>query len=342
MNRRVELPLLEPLYSTYHYQGPCAAIAVNNPTIRNWYLNETTDLTCNRRFLNGLTTPEITVPYSSLWDCLYFEIIGVSSHFVGGYINRIIREMLDAGYYVVFDGIDDYYVEGKSWYKERHFNHDGLICGYDMDEKTYCLYSYDSKWLYRKFWTSQRSFNAGRIAMEKQGCYANFYAFKAKEYIIDFSPQTVYSKLKAYLDSDLEKYPFEGEANVYGIAVHAFIAEYVSRLYRADTPYERMDRRVFRLIWEHKKVMLERIELVQKSLGMNDAVSQRYALVVKDADKMRMLYASHHMKRRDSVLPLISKMLLKLMHDERKLLCQLVEKMERKLENESSVEISEK
>ena len=180
MNRRVELPLLEPLYSTYHYQGPCAAIAVNNPTIRNWYLNETTDLTCNRRFLNGLTTPEITVPYSSLWDCPYFEIIGVSSHFVGGYINRIIREMLDAGYYVVFDGIDDYYVEGKSWYKERHFNHDGLICGYDMDEKTYCLYSYDSKWLYRKFWTSQHSFNAGRIAMEKQGCYANFYAFKAK------------------------------------------------------------------------------------------------------------------------------------------------------------------
>lgn len=66
MNRRVELPLLEPLYSTYHYQGPCAAIAVNNPTIRNWYMNETTDLTCNRRFLNGLTTPEITVPYSSL------------------------------------------------------------------------------------------------------------------------------------------------------------------------------------------------------------------------------------------------------------------------------------
>lgn len=342
MNKRVELPLLKPLYSTYQNQGPCAAIAVNNPTIRNWYLNEATDLTCNRMFLKGLTTPEINVPNSSVWSCPYFEVTGGSSRFAGGYINLIIRKMLDDGYYVVFGGIDDYYVEGKSWYKERHFDHDGLICGYDQDEKTYCLYSYDSKWIYRKFWTSQRSFNAGRIAMEKRGQYANFYAFKAKEDIIEFSPETVYSKLKAYLDSDLEKYPFDGEDEVYGIVVHAFIAEYVSRLYRGDIPYERMDRRVFRLIWEHKKVMLERIGLVQKSLGLGDTISQKYEFLVKDADKMRMLYASHHMKRRDSVLPVIGKMLLKLMQDERKLLGQLVKKMERKLKNESTVEISEK
>ncbi len=75
----------------------------------------------------------------------------VSTEFAKGYINPIIRAMLDKGIYVAFSNVDDYYIEGKSWYKERHFSHDGLLCGYDRNDKTYCMYAYDSKWMYRKF-----------------------------------------------------------------------------------------------------------------------------------------------------------------------------------------------
>ena len=77
--------------------------------------------------------------------------------FMKGYIHPLIRNLLDAGYYVCFVGVDDYYVKGKSWYKERHVNHDGAICGYNQEDKTYCLYSYDSNWVYRKFWTTQKN-----------------------------------------------------------------------------------------------------------------------------------------------------------------------------------------
>lgn len=341
MNKRVELPLLEPLYSTYHNQGPCTAIVVSNPTIRNWYLNEKMNLTCTRHFLNGFTTPGLSIAETSYLDCPYFERIGITSRFVGGHINRIIRQMLDEGYYVIFGNIDDYYVEGKSWYHEHHFNHDGMICGYDQGNKTYCLYAYDSKWIYRKFWTSQRSFNNARMAMEKRGVFPYFYAMKVKNDIVEFSPKTVYTKLKEYLDSNLEKYPFKAEGRAFGIIVHQFIADYVSRLYKGSVPYERMDRRIFRVIWEHKKAMLERIKLVEKCLGMNSTISNRYEAIVKDADRMRMLYASHHMKRRDSVLPIIHDMLLKLMQDERKLLERLVQKMEKRFKNEA-VESAEK
>ena len=57
--KKIELPLVEPLYSTYHYQGPGTATLVNNPSIRNWYLNQVMILTCTRKFLNGFTTPQI-------------------------------------------------------------------------------------------------------------------------------------------------------------------------------------------------------------------------------------------------------------------------------------------
>ena len=335
MGKSVELPLSEPLYSTYHYQGPSTAIIVNNPTIRNWYLNQTMDLTCNRKFQEGFTSPEITIPNTFWWGNPYFEKYEVSSRFAKGHINSIIREMIDNGYYVAFSDVDDYYVKGKSWYKERHFGHDGLICGYNQNNKTYCIYAYDSKWQYQKFWTPQRSFNAGRISMDKQGEFANFCALKAKDDFVEFSPKMVYVKLKEYLDSNLEKYPFEGDTNVYGIVVHEFIAEYVTKLYRSEIPYERMDRRVFRLIWEHKKAMLERIELVEKILGLDSEISQKYKKLVAQADTMRVLYATHHMKRRDSVLPIIKNILLNVMGEEGVLLSLLLKKMELDFGNES-------
>ncbi|MBE7058970.1 MAG: hypothetical protein E7387_07760 [Ruminococcaceae bacterium] len=334
-SKRVELPLVEPLYSTYHYQGTCTAILASNPTIRNWSLNQIMSLSCNRKFLKGFTSPEITVDKSSWGWCPHLIKINVSSQFEKRNINSVIRELIDNGFYIVFENVDDYYVEGKTWYKERHFNHDGLICGYDQNNKTYCIYAYDSNWIYRKFWTPQKAFNAGRAAMLKQGVSTIFYAVKAMDDIVDFSPRIVCDNIKEYLDSDLEKYPFEGEDDVYGIVVHEYIAEYVSKLYRGDIPYERMDRRVFRLIWEHKKAMLERIKLVEEKLGMNTDISQKYAVLVGEADTMRILYAAHHMKRRDPVLPVIQSKVLQLMEDERKLLTKLEENMERELKNET-------
>ncbi len=69
--------------------------------------------------------------------------------------------MLENGYYVLFHGVDDYYVKGKSWYKEKHFGHDGLICGVDNETKEYIIAAYDKQWIYRTFKTPQRGFAAG-------------------------------------------------------------------------------------------------------------------------------------------------------------------------------------
>lgn len=341
MKKKIELPLVEPMYSTYHGQGPCVAISTLNPTIRNWYLNQIMNLTCSKKFLNGFTTPEINVVNSSWTANPFIEKIWITMRFTKGYINPIIREMLNERYYVCFGGIDDYYVKGKSWYHERHFDHDGMICGYNQNDKTYCIYAYDSDWQYKKFWTSQSSFNAGRISSMKNDVPGCICGIKVKNEKVDFSPEAIYDNLNRYLDSDLGKYPFDGEGVVYGSVVHTYISAYVMRLYRGEIPYERMDRRVFRLIWEHKKVMLERIIKVEEALHFDNTLSEKYRPLVKEADAMRMLYASHHMKRRDSVLPIISDKLLRLEKTEREILTELTEKMGKELKK-NAVGISEK
>ena len=324
--KKIDMPVIEPIYSTYHYQGPGTAIIVNNPSIRNWYLNEVMNLKCTRRFLDGYTSPEMDIVNSSWNANPYFLKVWYRMEYIDGYVHYIIRKFLDQGFYVCFSKIDDYYVEGKSWYQERHFNHDGCICGYDPSNDTYCIYAYDKNWVYQKFWTPKKAFERGRKSAFKQEEYGLICGIKPKEETVTFCHKTALEKIEEYLSSDLENYPETEGGPVYGTAVHDYICKYLDRLYDGSIPHDRMDRRIFRIIWEQKKVMLERIALIEDALSIDHSISKRYQEVVRDADNCRMLYASHHMKQRNSVLPIIQKKLLALKNKEQALLTELLEK----------------
>lgn len=323
--KKIELPLAEPMYSTYHNQGAGCAIIYNNPSIANWYINQALILSCSRKFLNGHTTPEINVADSMWLSNPYLYKKQYNMQFLEGHVHFVIRKLIDAGYYVYFSGIDDYYVKGKSWYKSRHFNHDGCICGYDQENKTYCIHAYDQDWIYHKFWTPQKSFEAGRKAQFRKGDYGIICGIKPQNDTVAFSPPIAIKKLVEYLDSDMAKYPETGQGTVYGIVVHDYISRYVGKLYDGSIPYERMDRRVFRLIWEHKKVMFTRIKLIEDAFSLDHSLSDAYKSVVREADNCRMLYAAHHMKQRNSVLPMIQKKLLSLKEKEKEILGNLLE-----------------
>lgn len=326
MKKVKELPIIEPLYSTYHNQGPCSAIIEKNQTITNWVLNNCMFLICTRRFMLGFTSPEINV-YKTAWhENPFLEKIGIPMKFFKNHTISVITNLIDEGYYVHFGGIDDYYMKGKTWYKERHFYHDGLICGYNKSEKTFCVYAYDENWVYRKFWLPQTCFEEGRKAAFKNGVYGKIVAIKPKEdIVIDFSPKEVLSKLAKYNESTLEDYPEDVQGVVWGTVVHDYIAKYLSKLRDGSIPYEKMDRRVFRLIWEHKKVLLQIIKKIEETFNLNGEISGEYENIVEEADCLRMLYASYHMKRRDSLIPILEKRLMIIKEKEQKLLKSLLE-----------------
>ena len=339
MNKFAELPLAEPLYKTHH-NAIVTACASSNPSIREWFLTNTMILTCNRKFLTGFTSPEILVENYAINNPL-LETKFISTQFLKGCVNSVIRNMIDEGYFVYFIGVDDYYIDGKSWYKKRHFGHDGTICGYNQLDKTFCIYAYNIDWIFKKFWAPQKSFNKGIKAMIKKGVCSSLYAIKPKTDIAEFSVENALAGIAEYLDSDMIKYPEDGEGRVSGIVVLQYIAKYLDKLFDGSIPYDRMDRRVFRLIWEHKKVMFERIERIEQILRMDTNISEKYKPLVSQADTMRMLYASHHMKRRDSVLPIIKNKLLKLMEQEKELLTLLLDKAGKEI-NSATLEISKK
>lgn len=328
MKKKIELPLIEPLYSTYHGQAPATSIIVNNPSIRNFYLNEALVLKCSRKFLSGFTTPEVDINRSDFFCCPYFDRKFFSMRHLKRCTNAVIRELLNDGYYVYFGNVDDYYIKGKSWYKERHAPHDGLICGYNQEDKTFCMYAYDQNWICQKFWTPQKSFDAARKSMFKQCIFGNIWAVKPKSDPVEFNVRTALNNMRQHLGSSMRSYPKKGEGNVFGMAVHDYIAMYIDKLYNGSVPYERKDRRIFRLIWEHKKTMLECMEKIEAILNLDHKSSSAYKEIAREADNIRMLYASYIMRRRDSVLPIIRAKLINIKNRERVLLKRFVKKAE--------------
>lgn len=325
MKKIIELPLVEPMYSTYH-NGIVTACLVNNLTLRNAYLNEAGILTCNRKFLSGYTSPEIDVEGTRIEDASFLIKQWISMIPLKHLLNSMIKNYLDEGYYVHYSGVDDYFIEGKSFYQEKHFSHDGTICGYNQEDKTFCIYAYDKDWVYRKFWTPQKSFEDGRKYSYNGGVRGGIIGLKPKEGKIEFSSEKALKLIKDYLDSNMKKYPEDGEGAVRGIVVHRYIVKYLEKLYDGTIPYEKMDWRVFRMIWEHKKVMLERIERIENQLGLDAKTSKKYKRVVDEANNMRMIYAMLHTKRRDSLFQSLQKKLLSLDEQEEKILKELLRK----------------
>lgn len=334
MKRKIELPIATPMFSTYHYQAINGAVITSNPSIKNWFYNRMINMRCDRAFLSGYTSPVFSVIWTYYQDNPYLEQFKDDLKFLKGHVHEIIRYMLNDGYYVAFSGIDDYFVEGKSWFGERHFMHDGLIHGYDQEAKTYNMYAYDQNWICRSFITSQSSFEKGRLSAFEQGTFGFIQAIKPKPDPVDLDYPMIRTKLHEYLSStlekcppDLEKCPLSAQARAYGIIVQDYLGLYVDKLLNGSIPHDRMDRRVFRMLWEHKTVMLERMKIVEKDLNWDSQISDAYQPLVAKANSMRIMYAIHHASRRDYMLESIKKSLSELRNAEEPILAAFLKKL---------------
>lgn len=330
---RRELPLVEPIYKTFHFQGIGCAVIANNPSIRNWYLNEVMDLLCLGLFLGGRTSPEVNI-YSSEWffNPYLEQTENIYTNQTKDNIHKKIRAWIDQGYYVCFSGVDDYYMKGKTWYHERHFPHDGMIYGYDTEKKIYLVHAYDSSWVYSAFAVPTVCFGNGVRWVAKQGSYSILCGIKPKMEQVDFDAEKAVANIRGYLDSSMEKYPPNPKGVMRGNVVMNYVGMYLDMLYHEEIPYERMDRRVMRLIWEHKKVMQERISKIEDVLALGHQLSLAFEKIVHEADYLRLLYAAHHRKRHDSLLPSLKQRLHQLKEREFELLNDLVVKAEEKLQ----------
>ena len=312
---KIILPLMEPGYSTYHGQAAAGAILTENPSVWNFYINRAVNLSCNTKFLEGYSTPDLGVDRSDFTECPVIDKRMIEMEFIGKYTEQVIKNFLKSGFYVFFGGVDDYYMDGKTWFRERHFNHNGLIHGYDPEDESFLVYAYDFQWKLSSFKVPVKSFRKAR----KSGCDGVLFGIAPHRKPIELDPAMILENLKDYLRSSEENDCIKGRL------VHRYLGRFLDMHISGEISYEKLDRRIFRLLWEHKKVMRERLE----KLGLDD-IAGSYGDVVALADSMRILYGIYHRKYNKTILPAVKEKLEMADALENDLLNKAVKRLEEK------------
>lgn len=330
MSGSVLLPAQVPLFSTYHYQVIGGVAAAVNPTHLNWYYNNCIQLQCGKVFLRGCPTPHLNVLMTEVQDNAFMERFSHNLLFIREDVHRLIKRMLDKDFYVAFRGIDDYYIPGKSWYGKRHYDHDGLICGYDDENSTYAMMAYDEKWMLRLFHTPQSAFEAGMESMIQ-----NYYimgevtAVKARDVSICLDIPGIKAGLIEYLGTNLVTDPVEKGTAPHGTVVHTYLCMYLDLLYAGEIPFEKADYRIMRLLWEHKNCMHRRIAAVEEALSLGTMLRSAYSEVMESAGRLRTIYGKYCMRRKDELLLSVKQQLQDIQRLEKKILTCLIEKIEK-------------
>lgn len=162
---------------------------------------------------------------------------------------------------------------------------------------------------------------AHHAAAARNGANGELWAIRALPGKVPFLPERALRGIAAYLDCASSP-----SGMVRGAAAQACTALYLEKLQSGVIPLEKLDRRVLHVIWEHKRGMYERIVRVEDAFGWGHMCSERYAPLVEQAERLRMLYAAHVMRPREGALTVIRKELLALADDERTILRALLER----------------
>ena len=329
MAKSVSLPFIVPNFATVQSSGAAEFAMIGHPTAYNQTLNQATNICCVRKFLRGYTTPEVSIPNILIDSYKFIEKYSVSYRYVYDFCLDIIKAMLEEKMYILYDGVDDFYLPGKSWYGTRHMHHNGIICGYDDNDETLSIAGHDINWVYNIIRVPQKSFLDGLKSSLDAQKYGNMIAYKIKENTVaELNEKEMLKFLKEYIESDFEKYPINKDGQARGVVVHDYLAMYIEKLKDGSIPYERMDWRALRPVWEHKKCMLDRIKAVEIKNGWDSELSERYIPIVEKANNIRMMYAMYHKNHNDKLLDKIRDGLIDLGKSDRILVEEFIKKLE--------------
>ena len=301
----------------------------DHPTAYNQILNQCTSLKCSRKFLRGRTTPDLLVSNLGFGSFDFLDYYFVNFRYVYPYCKDIIKNILDDGFYIYYYYADDFYMPGKSGYGERHIHHDGIIMGYDESDDTYSIAAYDNNWVFNLIRVPREDFMKGLKSSLDNQKYGNITYYKIKENVtVELDLKAILENVKKYIKSEIGTISLECDDFADGILIHDLMAMYIDKLKDGSIPHERMDWRILRPIWEHKKCMLDRIKAVENKCVWGNEFSERYAPIVDKANRIRMMYAMYHKNSNDKLLDKIRDGILELGVQDKLILTEFTNKLE--------------
>ena len=203
-----------------------------------------------------------------MWDTMNpwikYNIINVSflKELGIGIIDFVIRS-IDSGYYLSVY-LDRYYVRGVRNYQQSHMTHEAMVFGYDNAEKKIHLMEYAGAYL-SPFVISFSAFKDAYDNSDLNRYDAINLLRLDTERRYQFDLVNVSEQMRDYLSSTNTSERYRNNSNPIKTPFVTFGID-AYREARRLLDYDRLqsDYRVFNSIWEHKKVMTERVRYMEE------------------------------------------------------------------------------
>ena len=188
---------------------------------------------------------------------------------------------------------------------------------------------------YRPFKVSDCSLKEAISKSLEAGEVPRFLAVKSYNYPEELDYSKIIDSLYDYLNPKEAK-NLEGDVN--GIDIYDSVLLYLDKLSDQSISHDKMDWRIMRLIWEHKKCMLLRIQEIEKNLNFSNEASFAYQKIVEESKSLHILYAQHHFNARDRLLSGMKKKLENIAAWEKQQLTEFLYKLKNEVKNALEVD----
>lgn len=329
----IQLPIKKPIITTYQHHAFPLSIAANHSDFMNWFCSNYIQISLSvRDEINPLN-------YYSFWD--YFILCPIIERF---YIEKelvlnthssvdFFTDAMNRNLYAL-TYIDEYYIPNTKPYMNRHFPHDILLHGYDKEKRTFNTSGFNKNGVYTD--NSEVTFGDFSKAIsidEKENTDYSIWSNKINlirvkyDWEYRFHISALKESLNDYLTSRNSSNKFNMFRNtndhVYGLAVYSSLDHFIEK---TIIQMNRLDIRMFHLIWEHKKNMNIRVNFLvnNQNYEFDKNLIEKLNNIEKEALLIRNLVLKFNITKDEKLITKIREKLKVLMFKEAKSYTELL------------------
>ncbi len=270
------LPMQIPFISCYPYHANLFSVILNNRTSLPWIFNNYVLLESPKKNDIGM---RIDFYSSLLWKtCPWIYYQRISRELVNlkwKLVTDFVIKSISLGYYVYFN-VDTFFISSYDSYQKHHAIHDIFVFGYDDQKQMFNVadnfrsgvYSHDEisfKELIEGYSNINKT-KGGRLDGEIDWLNGIELISYRDKYGYNFDIDLLKCDLHDYLHSQNSRKigwarsdQFWKNECIYGIGIYDILVNYLENNIRKNEQY---DMRPFHVLWEHKKMMVLRLEFL--------------------------------------------------------------------------------
>ena len=276
-----KLPLEFPLIETYQGFSFVFGIMMANPAYSDIQYNGYIQLQSIK--YEGMPYAVLLFA-NSLWDdfrdagYIIKDVYDVAN-FNERTLTQFLCERLDQGQYLVLYDVDEYYLSYADAYQKKHENHDTYIYGYD-DEYFY-IQVYEEQNLAQTTIKKSEAVKAllSKRARKNADGVRHFGAIRLNPCNgVKADAKVILKGIREYFEPDNED--GENQEILFGIGVYKTLMNEIRNMKENGANI-----RAFRSLWEHKKLMVQRIAFLY-----SNTEDDRYQAICRICEKTKMIF----------------------------------------------------